>query len=188
MKNLSLPIVIASGLLLSFAAIATGSSNQDVKKLKDMANKDKLGSMGDVALGIIPAEKPDNTWLCEPIFIYDCTGITPNGRTHMNLSVYNNGLVNLAQFNGEGSSRNMSKLIKPNEARRFYENMSNLGAWTLTDQKEPLRGHPMRSITILEGTSDSKAHSFNYFDTDKQTEALDVAVRNFVRNNFADAN
>ncbi|MCP3914697.1 MAG: hypothetical protein GY711_03955 [bacterium] len=172
------PILIPSALFLSIGAIAAMTTPQDGGDIQRPAELQDYEH-------IVPGTTPDNAWVCEPLLIFDSSGQTDQGLVHFNLSIYNNGMISLAQFNGSGSSRNMSKLVKPAEVRRFYRGVMGTGAWTMKDQKEVATGVPMRSVTLFKGATDAEAHSFNYFSADGDYKSVESMVNNFVRSHFS---
>ncbi len=183
MKTKNTMLSLACGLALSFGAIAAVTTSQDTVGISP-SDIQKAGNLVDPGAGLVAGGTEDNLWLCEPIMIFDCSGVTKTGRTHLNISIYNNGLVNVAQFNGNGSQQNMSKLLPQDEVKRLVNSVTEAGAWTLTDAKLARRGVAMRSVTLFEGTTDAKAHTFNYFQPHGNYETIENLVTTFVGAHF----
>ena len=184
MKHLRKLLVLAPLSLLALGALAAYTP-QDPFPLIKPSETTKLSQYKPWTEGVVPGDPENNLWLCEPVFIFDCSGVTKFGRTHKNLLVYNNGLVSLAESDGNGVSSSQSRIVPQDEVERFLNAMESHGAWKLTDQPTFRPGNAMRSVTIFEGTTEARAHSFNYCECRLEYQALEEAVNRFIRGVFA---
>lgn len=183
MKKKLTILSVACGLALSLGTLAAMSTPQDPVDLTP-SEIQKVRGLQDIDPAIIPGETPENQWLCEPLFIFDCSGVAKTSRTHQSLIIYNNGLSTVAHFDGDKPVRNVAKVIPIPEIRKFYDKVKGLGAWTIVDQELARRGSPMRSVTLFEGATDAKAHTFNYFNPVGRFLLVEEAVQEYIRKHF----
>ena len=99
--------------------------------------------------------------VCEPVLIFDVSGSTLTGPCHKNLSVYNNGRVSLAEFATSQPTRNESKMVSPGEVKSLIGQLSRYTR--LQDDQTIVTDIPMTTVTLFQGLTDARAHSFSYW-------------------------
>lgn len=128
-----------------------------------------------------PASLNQNVWRCEPVLLYDVTGEGALGHYHLQYTIFNNGMVNYAR-EGHGDVAPVMKTthIPRRNVLEIWRELVDAGAFTLPDQPTAAVCTPMTSITIFSGTTNARAHTFNYWVPDgpyaKITRIVETAI------------
>lgn len=128
-----------------------------------------------------PTSLNRNVWRCEPVLLYDVTGEGTLGHYHLQYTIYNNGMVNYAR-EGYGDIAPVMKTthIPGQNVREIWQDLVDAGAFTLPDQLTGAACLPMTSVTIFSGTTNARAHTFNYWVPDgpyaKITRIIETAM------------
>lgn len=155
--------LVALFAVLVLAAL-TGATTQDTPKIR---NKRATS---------------EKQLVCEPVLIYDVSGSTLTGPCHKNLSVYNNGRVSLAEFAAVGAARNESTMINTGEVKSLVGQLSRYRR--LQDDQTIVMDIPMTTVTLFDGTTDARAHSFSYWLPTGDYEEVQQTIDLFIHRAF----
>ena len=98
----------------------------------------------------------------ELLVAYDLTGSTLAGPFDLNVEVFNDGLAKISGVTGSGGDARIT-FITPAEARQLARDLHDAGAWQLADQSGTFNDVPLKTLTVLRGTSKQVGHSFSYW-------------------------
>ena len=100
----------------------------------------------------------------QPVLIYDVTGSTLLGPVHRNLVVYGNGLASISDVSGAPPVAKAEVTnVSPDLVGTLLKDLRLAGAFTLCDQQQTILDVPLRSVTVSRGSTDSMAHTYNYW-------------------------
>lgn len=106
---------------------------------------------------IVAEPVPVNVWKVEPILIYDATGTTLSGVSHVTLKVYNNGLATIAKkiplfpFDPSYVEANAHTVgVTEAEANQLRLDLIAAGAATLGDNPTQVFDIPLKTVTFFE--------------------------------------
>ena len=119
----------------------------------------------------------ENVWRCEPVLLFDVTGEGALGPYHLQYTIYNNGMVNYAR-EGYGDVAPLMKTthIPRRNVLEIWKDLVDAKAFVLPDQQTGAVCMPMTSVTIFTGTTDSMAHTFNYWVPDGPYAAINRII------------
>lgn len=114
----------------------------------------------------------------EPILMYDVSGSTIAGPIHQHLTVYNNGFVTFSEIQlGTLDNRALTTQVSLSEVQALLQGLRDTGAYQLCDGHSIGNDIPQKSVTVFQGATDARAHSFNFYTgsafTDFQILMLD---------------
>ena len=132
-----------------------------------------------------PQSSCPNTWFHEPFVVYDITGATFAGPFDRHLVVHGNGIAKLSSStHGPGPGKALTGFVPPADARALAIQLTALGAMTLCDEQNFVTDTPLKTLTLLRGTTDAPAHTFSWYDTVGPYQAIEQAMNDFVATHF----
>lgn len=120
-----------------------------------------------------------------PLVIYDVTGSTLVGPTHMHLAVYWNGQASIDRkdtlLTGDGD-RVLEASATLQQLQTFNQALRSAGAGRLSPPLNTQTADlPLTTVTYFGNAKpNSKAHSFSYFDQSDRVAAVDQAIQTFI--------
>lgn len=133
-----------------------------------------LAALGaPVSAQIVQQEEPvaANVWKAEPILIFDATGQTLSGVSHLSLKVYNNGLATIAKkfplfpFDPSYVEANAHTLgVTEAEADQLRLDLIAAGAATLGDNPDLVLDIPLKTVTFFQSPGPRAcSNTFSYW-------------------------
>lgn len=125
----------------------------------------------------------------EPIVLYSLSGSTLAGLVHRQLTVYNGGFVTIAQQDsivifGSESEDVATASVTPQEASQLLRDLLLAGAATLGDQDITVSDVPLNTLTVLEGDTDARSHTFSYWLPIEQYAQVGQVIDGFIQSTF----
>jgi hypothetical protein len=132
-----------------------------------------------------PQSSCPNTWFHEPLVVYDITGATFAGPLDLHLVVHGNGIAKLSSStHGAGPGKARTEYLAPADARNLAIQLAALGGMTLCDEPNLVVDVPLKTLTLLRGTTDAPAHTFSWYDTVGPYQAIEQAMNDFIAKHF----
>jgi len=131
---------------------------------------------------------PVNVWKVEPILIYDATGTTLSGVSHVSLKVYNNGLATIAKkvplfpFDPSYVEANAHTVgVTEAEAEQLRLDLIAAGAATLTDDPTLVFDIPLNTVTFFERPGPRAcSNTFSYWLPSGPWAAVQTVIDDFI--------
>lgn len=119
----------------------------------------------------------------EPVLVYDVTGSSFAGPVHSSYVVYNNGLVSVATrflfAGGDGTSSTV--LVDPHLVEVLRQDLAAAGAFALQDSFAIFPDVPVSTVTVMNGTTDSDAHTYSYTVGGAGHTAVSIVINTFLQ-------
>lgn len=131
---------------------------------------------------------PVNTWVVEPILVYDATGQTLSGVSHATLKVYNNGLATIAKkfplfpFDPSYVEANAHTVgITEAEAEQLRLDLIAAGAATLGDNPNLVLDIPLKTVTFFERPGPRAcSNTFSYWLASGAWSPVQTVIDDFI--------
>lgn len=134
-----------------------------------------------------------NTFVHEPILIFDVTGTTFSGEVHQNMTVYSSGFVSLCKFDAVPEDSQVRRLHgSPADAVDLLRDLFNAGAFSLEDTPVTGSDIPLKTVTVFrpspDGFADATASSFSWYDSLPGTGYAEVftILQDYIDQHFPD--
>jgi hypothetical protein len=132
-----------------------------------------------------PQSSCPNVWFHEPLVVYDITGATFAGPFDRHLVVHGNGIAKLSSStHGSGPGKARTEYLAPADARALAIQLAAMGGMTLCDEPTLVVDSPLKTLTLLRGTTDAPAHTFSWYDTVGPYLAIEQAMNDFITKHF----
>jgi len=132
-----------------------------------------------------PQSSCPNTQFHEPLVVFDVTGATFAGPTDLHLVVHGNGITKLSSATqGSGPGKATFQYLPPADARALALQLAGLGGMSLCDDPAVGQDIPLKTLTLLRGTTDAPAHTFSWYDSHGPYMAIEQAVNDFIAKHF----
>ena len=100
----------------------------------------------------------------EPILNFDVSGSTLTGPFHSRLTVYNSGLITASQCSGfTGGNSAGTGYAAPAQVEKLRRELIDAGGLVLPDQNLSVADIPLTTVTVFNGGTNAKAHTFSYW-------------------------
>ena len=124
----------------------------------------------------------------EPVVVVDVSGATLLGPVHRHLAVYTSGRVAYSAFGpqtvpGVGGVQPVSRseTIDPLLVEALVSDLARAGAWQLADQTIEPTDVPLITVTVLDGQTDARAHTFSYWIPTAPFHPVDAVLTGFMK-------
>lgn len=131
-----------------------------------------------------------NQWVNEPLVVFDVSGYSLAGLIHRHLTVYNSGLVTIAEAGGGttlfpfGSKADVTWL-QPDETLKLWKSVMQAGAANICDIMEAVSDVPLTTVTVHRGETDSRAHTYSYLLASTPAASnVEQLILAFIQNTF----
>lgn len=104
----------------------------------------------------------------EPVLNYDVSGSTLTGPFHSRITVYNNGFITSSNCGGfvsfAGSNNGAgTAMATPAQVSKLRKQLIDAGGLTLPDQNISVADLPLTTVTVFQGATNAKAHTFSFW-------------------------
>jgi hypothetical protein len=121
----------------------------------------------------------------EPLLLYDVTGATFGGPIDIGLTVYGDGTARISSFlAGSNTADARVAYVGTDAARQLVQDLVELGAASLCDVPSFINDLPATTLTIFRGGTDSRAHTFSWYDARAPYSTIQQRVQTFIQETF----
>jgi hypothetical protein len=137
-------------------------------------------------VALAPAAPPQcpNLIVHEPLVLYDFSGSGFAGPIDIGLTVYNDGTARISQASQSFGNKAQVQFVGADNARQLANDISLLGAGLLCDVPSLVVDLPPTTVTILRGDTDSRAHTFTWYDANGPYAAINQRIQTFIQTTF----
>lgn len=126
-----------------------------------------------------------NTFLHEPMLVYDVAGSTLSGPTYLHLAVYDDGHALISATTDTGDpGRAATAVLARTEVQALRTALAAQGAWTQCDDTAQVSDVPLRTVTVLEGTTRAVARTFSYSVPNPSQAAIEQRIATLIATKF----
>jgi len=121
----------------------------------------------------------------EPVLNFDVTGATFAGAFHSRVTVYNNGLGTRSKLQPVfGTEEVETVFLSPATVAQLQSDLIAAGAFKLCDLLQSTADIPLTTVTVFQGTTDARAHTYSYFFPVKGHAVVDQIIGDFIDAHF----
>lgn len=133
-----------------------------------------------------PAPTPcDNLIAHEPVLLFELAGTTLIAQYDRTLTVYADGALKLADASTTGPGQAIRAQTTPEVVNALKSALTQAGAAALCDDARGVTDVPLRTVTLLRGAQDARAHTFSYWLADGEYAQVDALIEGFIAEHFA---
>ncbi|MBI5364195.1 MAG: hypothetical protein HZA53_13535 [Planctomycetes bacterium] len=126
-----------------------------------------------------------NVFLHEPLLVYDVAGSTLAGPTYRHLVVYDDGHAFMAATTdaadpGAAAVAVLSRI----EVQALKAALAVQGAWTQCDDSVFASDVPLKTVTVLNGTTNALARSFSYGIPNASQAVIEQRIATLIATKF----
>lgn len=137
------------------------------------------------AIELAPTPGCCNTFLHEPLLAYDVAGSTLVGPTYLHLVVYDDGHALIAATTDtQDPGRAAVALLSRVEVQALRAALVARGAFTQCDDTAQTADLPLRTVTVLGGTTNALAHTFSYTAPNASQAAIEQRIQSLIALHF----
>jgi hypothetical protein len=128
----------------------------------------------------------ENWVVHEPILVFEVSGYTLAAQVERALILYADGSMKLSQASSTGTGSCALGQTTPENARALQQMLAGAGGFLLCDDARQVTDVPLRTLTLMRGTQDARAHTFSYWLGDEDYAMVDALLENFISQQFPD--
>ncbi|MEO6710157.1 MAG: hypothetical protein ABI054_11970 [Planctomycetota bacterium] len=121
----------------------------------------------------------------EPVVLFEVAGSTIAARVDRTLTVYADGSMLMSEAGTAGSRGHCMRVqTTPGVVADLKLALIKAGAQTLCDHQIQVTDVPLRTLTMMGGSQDSRAHTFSYWTPEPEYAAVDAELETFIAEQF----
>ncbi|MBK7875979.1 MAG: hypothetical protein IPJ77_09535 [Planctomycetes bacterium] len=126
-----------------------------------------------------------NTFLHEPLLVYDVAGSTIAGPTYAHLVVYDDGHAFIAATTAASDpGRAATSVLSRSEVQALKNALVAQGAYAQCDDTQLMSDVPLTTVTVLNGTTNGVARSFSYQQPNASQAGIELRIRDLIAQHF----
>jgi len=130
------------------------------------------------------AQACDNVIVHEPLLVFEIVGSTLAAQVDRTLTVFADGSLKLADAELGGPGGCTRAQTTPLEVLALKQALTQAGAAILCDDPQQVTDVPLRTLTLLRGAQDARAHTFSYWLGAGDYALVDALLEQFIADHF----